>query len=58
VALGVGLGAPSGTGEGDTLGVAELDGVGVGLGRGLRDGPGDRAGLEAGAVLLGTWVGL
>jgi hypothetical protein len=56
VALGDGIGAPEVTGEGDTLGVAELDGVGVGvgLGCGLRDGLGDRVGLGAGGAVLGT----
>lgn len=58
--LGDGLGVPDITGEGDALGVAELDGVGVGvrLGRGLRDGLDDRVGLGAGCVGLGTGVGL
>ena len=58
--LGAGLGAPDTTGEGDALGVAELDGVGVGvwLGCGLRDGPDDRVGLGAGGAVLATWVGL
>jgi hypothetical protein len=64
VPLGAGLGAPDTTGEGDALGVAELDGVGVGvwlgcgLRDGLRDGLGDRVGLGAGGAVLDTWVGL
>ena len=40
------------------LGVAELDGVGVGLGCVVRDGLGDPLGLGAGGVVLGAWVGL
>jgi len=61
--VGDGPGEPD-TGDDDelgvaaTVGVAERDGVGERLGRGLCDGLGERAGLEADGVGLGTevWV--
>jgi hypothetical protein len=53
-----GLGVADRDGVCDTDGVAERDGVGERLGRGLCDGLGERAGLEADGVGLATevWV--
>ena len=55
---GDGLGVAAMDGAADTDGVAERDGVGERLGRGLCDGLGERTGLEADGVGLGTevWV--
>jgi hypothetical protein len=61
--VGAGPGEPD-TGDGDELGVADMDGagdtdgVGERLGCGRRDGLGERAGLEADGVGLGTEVGV
>jgi hypothetical protein len=52
------LGVADMDGAGDTDGVAERDGVGERLGCGRRDGLGERAGLEADGVGLGTEVGV
>ena len=52
------LGVADMDGAGDTDGVAERDGVGERLGRGRRDGLGERAGLEADGVGLSTEVGV